>query len=96
MLPAGHQDKVEFHQKLLTQSSAPEDGRNYRLKHAELIEIIIKIIIAAPSWLFILLQINKFTYVTSCLALDTTAVHVDLYAVAASNSVTIKNVISFP
>jgi len=37
------------------QSSAPEDGRNYRLKHVELIEIINKIIIVVSSWLFILL-----------------------------------------
>ena len=34
---------------------APEDGRNYRPKHVELIEIINKIIIVASSWLFILL-----------------------------------------
>ena len=38
-----------------TQSSAPEDGRNCRPKHVELIEIINKIIIVASSWLFILL-----------------------------------------
>jgi len=37
------------------QSSAPEDGRNYRPKHVELIEIINKIIIVASSWLFMLL-----------------------------------------
>jgi len=36
-------------------SSAPEDGRNYRPKHVELIEIINKIIIVASSRLFILL-----------------------------------------
>jgi len=41
--------------KLKTQSSAPEDGRNYRPKHVKLIEIINKIIIVASSWLFILL-----------------------------------------
>ena len=35
--------------------SAPEDGRKYRPKHVELIEIINKIIIVASSWLFILL-----------------------------------------
>jgi len=38
------------------QSSAPEDGRNYRPKNAELIEIINKIIIVASRWLFILLN----------------------------------------
>ena len=37
------------------ESSAPEDGRNYRPKHVELIEIINEIIIVASSWLFILL-----------------------------------------
>jgi len=37
-------------------SSAPEDGRNYRPKHVELIEIINKIIIVASSWLFMLFQ----------------------------------------
>ena len=37
------------------QSSAPEDGRNYRPKHVELTEIINKIITVASSWLFILL-----------------------------------------
>jgi len=44
-----------LYHKLLTQSSAPEDGRNYRPKHVELIEIINKIVIVASSWLFILL-----------------------------------------
>ena len=39
---------------LYTKSSAPEDGRNYRPKHLELIEIINKIIIVASSWLFML------------------------------------------
>ena len=69
--PAGDQDEVELcstsswspagsivgalYHRLLTQSSATEDGRNYRPKHVELIEIINKIIIVASSWLFILL-----------------------------------------
>ena len=45
-----------LYHKLQTQSSAPEDGRNYRPKHVELIEIINnKIITVASSWLFILL-----------------------------------------
>ena len=39
---------------LSTQSSAPEDGRNCRPIHDELIEIINKMIIVASSWLFIL------------------------------------------
>jgi len=45
MLPAAHQ--------LAAQSSAPEDGRNYRPKHVELNEIVNKIIIAS-SWMFML------------------------------------------
>ena len=51
MLPAGRQHR----RYILPQSSAPEDGRNYRPKHVELIEIINKIIVIASSWLFILL-----------------------------------------
>ena len=54
MQPPGSIVGALYH-KLYTQSSAPEDGRNYRPKHAELIEIINKIIIVASSWLFILL-----------------------------------------
>jgi len=42
--------------KLQTQSSVPEDGRNYRPKHVELIEIISKIATVASSWRFILLN----------------------------------------
>jgi len=38
-----------------TQSSLPEDRRNYRPKHVEVIEIINKINILASSWLFTLL-----------------------------------------
>jgi len=44
-----------LYHKLLTRASAPEDGRNYRPKHVELIEIINKFIMVASSWLFILL-----------------------------------------
>jgi len=40
-------------------SKVPEDGRNYRQKHVELIEIINKIIVVASSWLFILLYRKK-------------------------------------
>jgi len=39
----------------VNKSNAPEDGRNYRPKQVELIEIINKIIIVASSWLFALL-----------------------------------------
>jgi len=42
-----------LYHKLYTQSSAPEDERNYRPKHVELIEIINKIIIVGSSGLFI-------------------------------------------
>ena len=48
-----------------TQSNAPEDGRNYRPKHVELIEIINKIIIVASSLLFILLY-----FLTKCYSDD--------------------------
>ena len=41
MLPAGSIVRALYH-KLKTQSSAPEDGRNYRPKEVELIEIINK------------------------------------------------------
>ena len=34
--------------------SVAEDGRNYRPKHVELIEIINKTIIVASSWLYII------------------------------------------
>ena len=54
MLPAGSIVGVLYH-KLQTQTSAPEDGRNYRPKRVELNEIFNKIIIVASSWLFILL-----------------------------------------
>ena len=40
------------------QSSAPEDGRNYRPKHVQLIEIANKITIVASSPLFILLHLR--------------------------------------
>ena len=53
MLPSGSIATALYH-KLQTQSSAPEDGRNYRPKHVELIEVINKIIIVASSWQFIL------------------------------------------
>jgi len=50
--PAGSIVGALYH-KLQTESSAPEDGRNYRPKHVEMIGIINKIIIVASSWLFI-------------------------------------------
>ena len=52
MLPAGG-IICAVYRELQTQSSAPEDGRNYRPKHVELIEIVNKIIIVASSWLFV-------------------------------------------
>ena len=44
MSPAGSIVGALYH-KLETQSSAPEDGRNYRPKHVELIEIINKLLL---------------------------------------------------
>jgi len=38
-----------LYHKLYTQSSAPEDGRNYRPEHVEWIEIINKIVTVASS-----------------------------------------------
>jgi len=43
MLPAGSIVGALYH-KLQTQSSTPEDGRNYSPKHVELIEIINKLL----------------------------------------------------
>jgi len=56
MLPAFDQDEIPPHpgHKQAASSNAPEDGRNYRPKHVELIEIINKIIMVTSSWLFIL------------------------------------------
>ena len=48
--PAGDQDEVELFHLI-----GDEDGRNYRPKHVQLIEIFNKIIIVAPSRPFILL-----------------------------------------
>jgi len=44
MLPAGSIFGALYH-KLETQSTAPEDVRNYRLKHVVLIEIINKLLL---------------------------------------------------
>ena len=43
-LPAGNFFGALYH-KLQTQSSAPADGRNYRPKHVELIEITDKLLL---------------------------------------------------
>jgi len=51
LLLTGRQHRQCFMPQAVKQSSAPEDGRNYRPKHVELIEIII----VASSWLFMLL-----------------------------------------
>ena len=58
MLAAGDQDEVELqfqliliiivsalYHKLQKQCSAPEDGRNCRPKHVELIELLIKLLL---------------------------------------------------
>jgi len=44
LLPAGSVVGALYH-KLYTQYSAPEDGRNYRPKHVELIEITNKVLL---------------------------------------------------
>jgi len=69
MLPASHKDEAELevpphpcHQQAAS-SSSPEDGRNYRPKHVELIVIINKkFVIFASSWLFILLYYKDNFY----------------------------------
>jgi len=55
ILVTSRQHRQCFIQQTLTQSSAPEDGRNYRPKDVELIEIFNKISTVASSWLFLLL-----------------------------------------
>ena len=65
MLPAGDQGEVSSTSPWSPAGSivtALEDGRNYRPKHVELIEIINKIIIVASNWLRILLIHNKFWF----------------------------------
>ena len=47
-----------LYHNLYTQSSTPEDGRNYRPKHVELVKIINTIIIVTSSWLFMLLSLK--------------------------------------
>ena len=60
MLPAGNLDEVE---RSSTSSSAPEDGRNYRPKHVELIGIINK---------QLLLQLLGCLYYRNCNILEFT------------------------
>ena len=69
---------IKHRRCFIPQSSAPEDGRNYRPKHVELIEIINKFIIAASSWLFLLLyqlctvrQTSNVLYAGVCLITTT-------------------------
>ena len=56
--PVGRPFGALYH-KLHTRFSVPEDGRHYRPKHVELIEIVNKIIIDASSRLFMLLLLNQ-------------------------------------
>jgi len=54
----GHQQvasSVLYTTSCKTQSSAPDDGRNYRPEHVELVEVINKIIIVASSLVFLFL-----------------------------------------
>jgi len=62
MLPADHQQTASsvLYTTSCKQSSAPEDGQNYRPKHVELIEIISKIIIVSSSGLFILISVSMY------------------------------------
>ena len=62
MFDRGADDAVRWQHRrcIIPQSSAPEDGRNYRPKHVELIEIINKSLFVASSWLFILLELSCF------------------------------------
>jgi len=59
MLPTGDQQAASsvLYTTSCKQSNAPEDGRNYRPKHVELIGIVNEIIIVASSWLFMLLYL---------------------------------------
>ena len=59
MLPTGDQQAASsvLYTRSCKQSNAPEDGRNYRPKHVELIGIVNEIIIVASSWLFMLLYL---------------------------------------
>ena len=64
-LPQAAASSVLYTTKLQTQSSAPEDGRNYRTKHIELIEVINKLsVTVAPSWLFVLLYQRRMVTLT--------------------------------
>ena len=65
-----------LYDKLQTESSAPEDGRNYRPKHVELIEIINETIIVASNWRFILLQVFVYEMPLSLINLSNNF-HVD-------------------
>jgi len=61
--PAGSIVGALYH-KLKAQSSAPEDGRNYRPKHVKPSEIVNKIIIIATSCLFVLFYRLTFTCIS--------------------------------
>jgi len=55
LLSAGDHDEVEPEFHLIVVPSSPEDARNYRPQHVELVEFTNEIIIVASFWLFILL-----------------------------------------
>jgi hypothetical protein len=58
-LPAGNIVGALYH-KLEGRSSVPEDGRNYRPQHVEMIGIINKPLLFASSWLLILFVLFAF------------------------------------
>ena len=60
---------VFLYQKLLkTQSSVPEDGRNYRPKHVELIEIINKLSLLHPvGYLYYIISHPSLLHYIRCI-----------------------------
>jgi len=68
---------------------APEDGRNSRPKHVELIEIVNKIIIVASSWLFILLRFLLLCHLLP-VSVGVITLAVNYQATRTNHSMTIK------
>jgi len=92
------ENKENHNKKIVCQlhnTSAPEDGRNYRPKHVELIVIIHKIFIVASSWLFILLCLvvsgflccNNFILISKTGAMTNDNVDSEIYRLNAQRTV---------
>jgi len=67
MMPAGDKDEVEMvstssWSPVLTQSSAPEDGRNYGPKYVELIEIINKLLLLLLLLFLVSMESRSFKF----------------------------------